>query len=767
MMKKLFALLLCTFIFGTTIVSAQSSSKKEKANKADKSITTAVSTAQNVSANNNNPAVTRGDKLFKKFAFPEAAEEYKAALKKDINNIDAKEKLARTYFIMNNYAEAEALLESLSNIPNAKANNLLLYGMSLRANKKYEAADSVFNKYALLNPSDPRASELANGLTAVQKLLEDNGLHRIELSAGDNSDASDFGVSYYRDNSIVFSSNRGTNAFIGRTDGWTDRKYYDLYVSKDGKVKELTKSKEIDKKFNEGPVTFNQDFSEMIFTRSNILNKVGKSSEGIVKLKLYTSQFDTEKGKWGKPTELPFNSSEYSVAHPTLSKDGKRLYFVSDMPGGLGETDIYVSYRDESNNWGVPVNLGGKINTPGREMFPFIAEGGTLYFSSDSRTGLGGLDVYSATFANGEWGNVTNLGAPINSEADDFNYILDANGKSGYVVSNRIGGKGDDDIYKFVKQGVQICGKVIDAETNLPLENAKVDMGWAGNTLASRTTNEKGNFCFTVEPDKQYKFDASKEKYSPNSTEIKVGLVNSNFTIPLTPEDAALTAVANDGTPWVDIDPAKGITLVVCTKERGVGNLAGATVEVQDKEIGAKKTCVTNANCECQLVIAPNKEYFISASKDGYSTATKTINTNNEKPGSTKFVELVLDQLREGLTVRLENIYYDLDKWNIRSDAAKELDNLINILNKYPNMQIELSSHTDSRASDKYNLILSAKRAKSCVDYLKTKGIDIKRLLAVGYGETRLVNKCANGVKCSEAQHQENRRTEFKILKMQ
>lgn len=770
-MKKLIVFLLCTLVVGTMGVFAQATSKQKKAKKeATTAVTTAATTTQAISANNNNPATLRGDRLFKKFAFPEAAAEYKAALKKDENNIEAKEKLVRTYLILNDYVNAEPILESLANMPNAKANNKLLYGFALRANKKYKEADAVFNEYALLNPGDARAAELANGLATVEELQKDNGTHTIQLEKSVNSDASDFGVAYYKDNSIVFSSNKGINPFVGRTDNWTDRKYYDLFVAKDGKVKPLDHSKEIKTKYHEGPVTFNSDFSEMILTRDNWLKgKTGKSKDKVVKLKLYTSKYDSVKGTWGKASELPFNSSEYSVGHPSLSKDGKRLYFVSDMPGGLGETDLYVSYK-ETSGWGTPTNLGKGINTPGREMFPYISNDGTLYFASDSRTGLGALDVYSATFANGEWGNVTNLGTPINSEADDFNYVLDANGKAGYFTSNRTGGAGDDDIYTFQRNGVKICGVVVDAETNLPLQDAKVNMLLVDTKIASKTTDAKGNFCFTADPGKEYKFEASKETYETNSTSIKVALSNPNFTIPLSPvkeKPAEVVEKEKETAPALNVvEPSKGVTLVVCVKERGKGNLAGASVEVEDKATGAKKTCVTGADCKCSFVVEPNKEYFISAFKDGYSTATKTINTKGEKVGSIKYVELTLDQLREGLTVRLDNIYYDLDKWNIRPDAAKELNNLVNILNKYPAMQIELSSHTDSRASDEYNLILSAKRALSCVEYLQSKGIDMKRILAVGYGETHLTNKCSNGVKCTSAEHQQNRRTEFKILKM-
>ncbi|MCS6818986.1 MAG: OmpA family protein, partial [Chitinophagales bacterium] len=675
--------------------------------------------------------------------------------------------LARTYIILNDYASAEPILESLTKVPNPKSNYKLLYGMALRANKKYKEADAAFNDYAIMNPADPRAAELANSYNAVQELLKDNGTHIIETLGAENSDASDFGVSFYRDNSIIFSSNRGQSAYIGRTDRWTERKFYDLYVSNGGKVSLLAESGVINKKYHEGPATFSKGFGEMIFTRSNYLKKVGRSKEGIVKLKLFSSKYDSIKRKYSKPVELPFNSSEYSVAHPSLSPDGTRLFFISDMPGGYGETDIYVSLK-EANGWGPPINLGPKINTPGREMFPFITADGTLFFASDSRIGLGGLDIYSSSYANGEWGKVINLGAPINSEADDFNYVLDETGKNGYFTSNRSGGRGDDDIYKFQRKGVKVCGTVVDAETNLPIKDATVVMLLAEKVQSTKSTDDKGNVCFTADPGKEYKFEAIKNGYDKNTAVVKVALSNPNFIIPLSlSKEKPVEAIGDNTAKWPEIDPLKGVTLLICSKEKGKGNLEGATIEVQYKVSGARKTCVTGPDCKCRFVVAPKDEYFISVSKDGYTTATRTVNTYTDKPGTTRLIEMTLEKLREGLTVRLENIYYDLDKWNIRPDAAKELDNLADLLRKYPKMEIELSSHTDSRASDQYNLILSAKRAKACVDYLQSKGIDIRRILAAGYGETRLTNKCANGVKCTEEQHQQNRRTEFKILRME
>ena len=705
----------------------------------------------------------RAQRYMNKFDFAAAAEEFKTAVAKSPNDISLKERLARTYVLMDDHVNAEAIYAQIVKTPLSQAVNKLYYGLELRANGKYDEAAKAFAEYKTLMPDDPRAKELAVSADKVKALADTNKIYTIVNLQDQNSELSDMGATFYK-GGIVFSSNRDrSGGAVKHSDVWTGHGFYDLYMVKGDSTSglqtctNLIKGKQPNRKFHEGSATFSADGKEMFFTRSNyVKSKTHKSKDKIVKLKIMQATWDSTKQKWTNIRETTLNNNEYSVGHPALSKDGKKLYFISDMPGGLGETDLYVSTRDNANNWGPAVNLGKDINTKGREMFPFISDDGMLYFSSDARTGLGGLDVYSATQTAGKWGDVQNIGSPINSKADDFAYIIDAKNKTGYFTSNRQGGKGDDDIYKFTKTGITLCGTVVDAVTKVLLPGSDVKLMDGDKQIGQKTTGEKGEFCFAALPDKSYKVLAVKKEYEQNSLSFTTGKVNQVIQVPLS--------------------KIGGFDLSVCVKQSGAGTLIGATVELTNKSTGVKKTCVITADCKCKFELEPNTDYTICASKEsdnakgGYNKPCKDITTKNKVAPASLYETLEMTYLEENMVIKIENLYYDLNKWNIRPDAAIELNKVLKLMQEFPNMEIELSSHTDCRASMKYNDELSAKRAKSCVDYLITNGIPGKRMIAAGYGERKLVNNCAceGNVKstCTEEQHQANRRTEFKILKV-
>jgi outer membrane protein OmpA-like peptidoglycan-associated protein len=703
--------------------------------------------------------VKRGDRLLKSFRFKDATEAYKAVVKKAPNDVDARQRLARSYVLAEDHVNAEATYADLLKLPNVPAVNHLYYGQELRANGKYKEADDQFNLYAAGAPSDVRGKELSNGLNKVLDLAQDKKVYAI-TNLPINSSASDMGPAFYKEG-ITYSANKGLDASVVRFDNWTGRKFYDIYVvngDQNGNLYDakLLKGKQPNRRFHEGPVTFANGGKEMYFTRSNYVKcKVGKSKDKIVKLKIFYASFDSTKNKWSNITPLPFNSNEYSVGHPSLSKDGKRLYFVSDMPGGYGETDVYVSYKDGAT-WGPPINLGKNVNTPGRELFPFIAEDGTLYYSSDTKTGLGGLDVYSANYANAEWSNVQNLGAPINTNADDFGYIIDGKNENGYFASNRTGGQGDDDIYKFKKTGITLCGTVVDARTKDVLPGSEVKLYEGDKVIGTKNAGAKGEFCFNVLPGKSYKVNATKAEYEPNGVSLTTRKENTIVQIPLS--------------------KTGGIDLAVCVTEKGKGTAEGAIVILTNKATGEKKSCVVTADCKCTFDLQPESDYEVCASKESanangdYDKPCKQITTKGKVAPASLQENLELTYLEEGMVIKLENIYYDLDKANIRPDAEVELGKLLSLMNKFPIMEIELSSHTDCRATIKYNDQLSARRAQACVNWLISKGISGTRMIAAGYGERKLTNDCAceGSVKsnCTDAQHQANRRTEFKILKL-
>jgi outer membrane protein OmpA-like peptidoglycan-associated protein len=496
-------------------------------------------------------------------------------------------------------------------------------------------------------------------------------------------------------------------------------------------------------------------------TRSNYKKtRAFTSSDKTVKLKLYRMVYLPSENRWGDQLieAVPFNDREYSVGHAALSADGQTLFFASDKPGGYGGVDIYKSRRDQSGNWGAPENLGPQINTSGDEMFPFMSNDSTLYFSSNGHLGLGGLDVFSTnpTGTKEKWTAPENLGFPINTNKDDFNYIIDKDNKNGYFASNRDGGKGDDDIYKFVKKGVTICGLVYDAKTNDPIEGSKVVMYEVKDERGNKMTNKDGTFCFSGTPKRVYKFVATKAGYLPNEVTVETDDKPVNVKIPMVKEG--------------------GINLEVLVLDKKTREpIDMANVKLINTATNKEEKQQTNPDGKAFYSLEPNATYRIEGSKDlpdpemKYLTVSTTTSTVGKVPPATIYVTLELEKVKKGVAIKIENIYYDLDKWFIRPDAAKELDKLVKVLQDNPTMEIELSSHTDCRATIKYNATLSAKRAESAVQYIGSRGVSLSRMVAAGYGESRLVNKCAcEGtvvVPCTDEQHQENRRTEFKILK--
>ncbi|MFC7526899.1 OmpA family protein [Parapedobacter sp. GCM10030251] len=372
-------------------------------------------------------------------------------------------------------------------------------------------------------------------------------------------------------------------------------------------------------------------------------------------------------GEWESEPFIYNNVKEYSVGHAALSVDGSTLYFVSDMPGGQGGTDIWYSERQADGSWGTPLNAGGTVNSGGDELFPNIGPEGTLYYSSDGFAGMGGLDVFAATGGKAGWTLPRNLRYPVNSSGDDFAYLTTYEGEegvAGYLSSNRRGGQGGDDLYSFTFEKPKIViilkGTASDKSTKDRLADVSVTLYDGEREIAARKrTDGSGAFEFVLDRDKRYTVLGQKEKYHGDSAKVStLGIIRSD------------------------------------------------TLEVA-------------------LLLEPIFEV--------------------------------------GRNFELENIYYDFDKHNIRPDASAILDELVRTLRDNPTLKIELSSHTDSRGSDAYNLGLSQRRAQAAVDYLVGRGIARDRMVAKGYGETRLVNNCGNGVPCSRGQHQANRRTEVTV----
>ncbi|MEO0331949.1 MAG: OmpA family protein, partial [Bacteroidota bacterium] len=464
--------------------------------------------------------------------------------------------------------------------------------------------------------------------------------------------------------------------------------------------------------------------------------------------------------------------------HPAIDQD-TALYFVSDMPGGFGGTDLYRSnYRD--GQWQVPVNLGENINTEGDEMFPFLREAQVqqlkeLYFASNGHQGLGGLDVFGINISQGTDGHITNLGYPINTSMDDFSLIVGANDQtkkgevtSGYFASNREEGTGSDDIYHFTSlkpllDQPMVKGVVVDEQNETPIPGAKVILqDEQQNQIASTVADDQGNYSFIVELDEQYEVIAQQSDYLADKTQFS------------TTEEEKIAWEAN-----VLLRKNHSFSLFGLIAESSTGEpIDGVQVVLTDNMIGKPVLDITTDTKGTFSHSMENKElndrisYQIRLSKEGYLSKTVTFNSQLTEPGQIDLHEVLnvrLDKIDIGTDIGelidIQPIYFDLGKYAIRSDAAQELDKIVEIMKENPSLEIELGSHTDARGSASSNLRLSDKRAKASADYIVTQGISQNRIAGKGYGESTLINRCADGVSCSEEEHQLNRRTEFKVTK--
>ncbi|MFY7912595.1 MAG: OmpA family protein [Emticicia sp.] len=664
----------------------------------------------------------------------------------------------------------------------------LYFAQALANNGKYKESQKMYSRYGQEQTTDMRGRRFTVAYMDNSRFYQDSATYKIDYLYTLNSRQSDFSPMYYK-NGLVFVSAREEGGAIKRVFMQNQTPFLDLFMFPDtaelrkdniiamkqlsgvggsssfsaaekleaieteDKEKPLSKieqfSKTLNSKYHEGPVTFFKDYKKLIFTRNNYSKGRSRtSSDGVNKLKLYMA---TESGKyWGGVKELPFNNDNFSCGHPALSPDDSKLYFVSDMPGGFGGTDIYVvEYRD--GNWSSPVNLGREINTEGNEMFPFMDENGNMYFSSDGHEGLGGLDVFYVEMKEGiPLSDVKNLGAPINSEKDDFGFITNGNRSSGYFSSNRKRGYGDDNLYSFRHGCRQLNILVYDAESKKPLEAVDVRMSKNGENKELFVTGSDGKITVCLETGTDFEFKALKEGYESNG--VSYGTL--------------ATSLKNKTSITIFLEKSKApIIKGTIVSEVNQLPIQGAVVTLKNGKDGSKEQIVTGVDGRYEFQPKKEGEYSVTAAKDRYAENTENLGKVKQTRKGPKTVEQNLGLVGQGDIFRLDNIYYDFGQFFIRPDAAKELEaKLIPILKKYPNMRVEVRSHTDSRSSDAFNLKLSENRARAVLDYLAARGINTKRVVAKGYGETELLNNCDDETQCKEDQHQANRRTEFKIL---
>ena len=567
----------------------------------------------------------------------------------------------------------------------------LWYARSLQAAGHFDEAIAAYKEVIKAEPY--RRPEIRKFIAAAERakkwMQEEHYTDIINLREV-NSVASDFGPAFYRDQRLLFTSNRET-AFGEEHDQWTGRKFYDLFLTPDKRENGFGTpenfSPVLNGPFNDGPGVFNASYNEIYYTHcgSDLRDKSDYCG-------IWVSRRSPE-GDWEPPQPLPLLSDSANTGQPALSPDGETLVFAAVDPSGFGGSDIYFAVRT-IEGWSNPVNLGARFNTELDEAFPSFDEDGNLYFASNGIPGMGGFDIFKCLKSGkNKWVKPEQLPYPINSAADDFSILMEPLSEAekelfymkGYFSSSRPGGLGSDDLYYFERR----------------------------------------------KPPARYL--------------LKVTVMTARYADSLNP-----------GSEITDTVPLPGAQIILYKTE------AGHKIPADTQKSDSK------GMAEAQLEGQSDYEIFVSAGPQ-YFNISKEISTRQfaGKAGESYLLEVpvLLERIIREKEIVIPNIYYDFNDWKIRPDAAAVLDTTIyKLLVNNPGLVIELGSHTDSRGSDDYNLELSQKRAQAVVDYLVKKGIDPGRLIARGYGETQLVNHCSNGVDCSEEEHQENRRTTFRVL---
>ena len=633
--------------------------------------------AQNDSISNEPYNIFDADRDYNDYRYNRAQSVFLQLVRDDADFTDKKviQSLADTYFFNSQYNQSYTWYRKLISLypEDIKSIYYLRASISARSNENYAIADRYMQQYFRMEKGTVIEDLYVTDLNYLDSIAELRPKYIVETTKI-NTEQSDFSSAFFGEDKLVFSS---TYQASGQRDyDWTGEPFLDLYIADIGDEGQLENTQQIEgdinTAFHESSAVFSKDLKTVYFTRNNYKNgKKRTDRKNTVRLKLLKASVD-EDGNWSDVEELPFNNDNYSVAHPALSLDGRKLFFASDMPGTTGESDLwYVDiYKDDS--YGDPINLGQKVNTEGRESFPYIADDGTLYFTSDALIGFGGFDLFKAELTDsGIARDPENMGLPINSAGDDFGFLLTSETNTGYISSNRDGNRGSasDQIYYFKpsKCVVEITGLVRDSNTGNLMPGATVkllDMGM--NIIAEQIVQQDARYSFPEE------VECGQAYYLITENGLAYSIAETTFVAPTTSQSVSV-----------------------------------------DMEIETLSQDCPPYDLGCLLGLNP--------------------------------------------------IYFDLNKYFIRPDAEIELTKVFNAMIRFPELIVRIESHTDSRSPQSYNLRLSQNRATSTRNWLIQRGIAPSRLSAFGFGESKLINRCADGVPCTEAEHQLNRRSMFLI----
>lgn len=601
--------------------------------------------------------LVKGDRAYERMAWSDASCHYERAMQK-LDDRTIALRTAEAYRQQNNLAKAADWYAYAERMQALTTEDALQYGRALQSLGRIGEAAKLYERVLIEKPEDAVVRELGLAIADHDAFYEDTTLFTVKplRISGVTSAFGSMPVG----NGIMFAAEKPAEGKDHNP--WNGASYLDLYTSSPTVTgawsAAIPVKGEVNGRFHEGPAVISADGNTMYFTRSDYFKfRLNKDDHAVSHLMLFRAEKQAD-GSWGNNHSFAYNGLDFSAGHAALSKDDSTLYYISDMPGGFGGTDIYACART-ADGWGYPRNLGPAINTSANEMFPTV-QGDTLYFASNGHRTLGGLDIFRTALINGGWTAPENLNYPINSTFDDFAFVPLPDGTHGYLSSNR---HGVDRIYTLEAHDPTLFveGIVVDEEEGTPMADVEVRL----------------------------------------------------------------------------LEMVEAPPIVMFTDDGG----------------------------HFSFPLKPGRDYRVTGSKDGMFTESRDISTQDQRTSRTYVEDFHLKRVVIDKPIVVENIYYDYDKWDIRPDAAIELDKLVRLFNDNPDLSFELGSHTDSRATDLYNLVLSEARANSAVDYLIRNGVNAGRITARGYGEKQPVNRCVNDVECTEEEHQANRRTEFKVTR--
>ncbi|MCC6385342.1 MAG: OmpA family protein [Bacteroidia bacterium] len=695
--------------------------------------------------------IEKANELYNNLDYSKAIVAYEEILKKHPDLTSIKVKLAECYRLTARTEKAEYWLAQVVKSHDATSQHKLMYARALLSNGNFKEAKSWVKDYLVNNPDDRSANFLLSSIENLPKYYKDTGNYFIwKLII--NSQNADFSPVLFN-NGIVFASSRETKGLFEKKHTWTGEPFLHLYYSK-GKGNTFLEAEpfatDVQIRYNDGPVCFNNKGDEIYITRNNVVKrKEFTSQDGEVKLKLFIAK--NINSQWKNPVSFKYNNDEFNTGHAFLSVDENYLFFSSDRPGGLGGMDIWMCKRN-GNDWDEPVNLGSQINTSGNELFPYMHADSTFLFASDGRDGIGGLDIYYSKWDGSKMTEARNMGAPVNSSGDDFGVAFDKKTHYGYFSSNRETRSVDDDIYSF-RRLLKVQGIVVEKGTDNPVEHAKVKLKNSKKTELEFQTMKDGKFEFPIDYDESYLIEASKELISRD--------IESFNTLNYFPSENLFVKLE------LEKQERKFNLIVKVLDEKTKKPLDKAEIAVDQSDVVLG---YTDKEGLWTQPLERDLKKTLMITRSGYDPKVVTISNLGQRVDTDFEVTVELSKGNDvGPYARwYKIIYYDFDKSNIRPDAVKTMMEVLQFVKEHPDARLLMNSYCDSRGTTAYNMKLSERRAKAATQWLINNGANQNSVEKMDWGgKTMLMNRCAEGVDCTEDEHQLNRRTEIRVYRVE